>query len=264
MASLSGNTISSSYPGLFKTEDNAAITSTKTNLTDGLGNQTGIKIATNYFSAPNVYEVLDLKGQYYGPGFAASGTAPVANTQNILIYSTFYDPGMYDYSAITYNITTATTSSDVVDVAFYTLQMTAAGIQPSDLIMSGITLTTNSTGLKTTSLPSTLSFSGYGGGFFGVVYKISNAGITPTVRWGNSIPNFQITITQLGLSPNNVGLAITQPFRTNATSNTVPFSGLTSFQTSYTASQVVNAISTSAAVLPNALGFALNTRNFLQ
>jgi hypothetical protein len=47
MASLTGNLISTSYLGLLKTVDNAAITSTLKDITDGSGNATALSLSTN-------------------------------------------------------------------------------------------------------------------------------------------------------------------------------------------------------------------------
>jgi hypothetical protein len=47
MASLTGTTISSTYDGLLKTIDNSALTSTPKEITDGLGNGSGVAFDTN-------------------------------------------------------------------------------------------------------------------------------------------------------------------------------------------------------------------------
>lgn len=47
MASLTGNLISDSYLGLLKTVDNAAVTSTIKNITDGNGNASALSLSTN-------------------------------------------------------------------------------------------------------------------------------------------------------------------------------------------------------------------------
>ena len=44
MATLTGNSISTSYQGLIKTDDNAAIGATEKRVTDGLGNATNITV----------------------------------------------------------------------------------------------------------------------------------------------------------------------------------------------------------------------------
>src|SRR6056297_2846689 len=47
MASLTGQTISSTYDGLLKTTDNDVLTSGGKVITDGLGNSTGVTLDTN-------------------------------------------------------------------------------------------------------------------------------------------------------------------------------------------------------------------------
>ena len=47
MASLTGKTISSTYDGLLKTIDDSALTSTPKEITDGLGNGSGVAFDTN-------------------------------------------------------------------------------------------------------------------------------------------------------------------------------------------------------------------------
>jgi hypothetical protein len=133
----------------------------------------------------------NLKPDYGGSGFVAGAGSPnVALTQNRVLYLPFYDAGIYSYSAVSYNLGTLSSTSDVVSVAFYTLQQVPnIGIAPANLIMSGITLDSfapATTGVKTTILPSTLSFSGTGGGFYIVAFYVSNANVTPTVRYGGA------------------------------------------------------------------------------
>jgi len=189
MGTLTGQQINNTYDGLLKLSDSTTgITNSLQAIEDGLGNNTGSRIATNYFTAPNVVSIdANLVPDFMGCGVGTgSGTAFGTNTQNRLMYNIFYDTGVHSYSAITYNLGTLTSSSDVVDFYFYSLQLVPTiGIAPKDLIMSGITLTsTGSTGLKTTTLPSTLSFSGTGGGYYVSAWYVSNAGVTPTVRYG--------------------------------------------------------------------------------
>jgi hypothetical protein len=184
MSILTGQQINQTYPGLLNLATaTTGITSTPQQIQDGLGNNTGVKIATNYLTAPNVLGIQDYKGDYYGLGFQTAGSAPVASSQNIIIGQPFYDNGSYDYSAITYNMISSSTTADILTCAFYSSQyVDGVGLAPSVLIQSGITLTTTTTGFRTTTLPSTLSFSGYGPGYYWWVYKYSNSGVTPTVR----------------------------------------------------------------------------------
>lgn len=258
MSTLTGQQINLTYPGLLNLATaTTGITSNPQQIQDGLGNNTGIKIATNYLTAPNVVGSQDYKGDYYGLGFTTTTTNGVANTQNIILASPFYDNGLYDYSAITYNIGTSTTTSDVMTCAFYTSQyVDGVGLAPSVLIQSGITLTTNSTGLKTTTLPSTLSFSAYGPGNYFWVQKIANAGLTPTVGLKQSQQLASgISPAKVGLTLNPGGVSITLPIKA-LTNAIIAYSGLTNFQTSYSSSDVATY---STSVQPPIHGFALNT-----
>ena len=191
MSNLTGQQIQNTYEGLLNLQDSTTgITSNLQAIQDGLGNNTGARIATNFFTAPNVPNlnfnlIPDMMGTGVGP--TAQPTANPANSQNRIAYTIFWDSGVYSYSALTYNLATLSSTSDVVDLYFYTLQLVPGiGIAPKDLVMSGITLqSAGSTGYKTTALPSTLSFSGTGGGFYVVLSYIQNAGVTPTVRYAN-------------------------------------------------------------------------------
>jgi len=53
MATLTGQQINTTYPGLIKTEDNAAITGTAKALTDGVGNQMPIEVGTGGVNFPS-------------------------------------------------------------------------------------------------------------------------------------------------------------------------------------------------------------------
>jgi hypothetical protein len=259
MANLTGQAIQNTYPGLLNLATaTTGVTSTPQQIQDGLGNNTGTRIATNWLTNPMVLGMQDYKADYYGLGFTAAGSVPTANSQNIILAQLFYDNGTYDYSAMTYNVATATTTSDVVTCGFYTGQyVDGVGFAPSVLIQSGITMITNSTGVKTTTLPSTLSFSGYGPGYYFWLYKISNAGVTPTIRFGGGSGSMTAVIppAKLGFTLSPAGTAaslsvkgINQPI--------IAYSGLTNLQTSYSTTDVRTFSST---VAPQPSGFALNT-----
>jgi hypothetical protein len=262
MSNLTGQQIQNTYDGLLNLQDSTnGITSTLQPIQDGLGNNTGARIATNFFTAPNVPNLnMNLIPDYMGNGVSqGAGTAMIANSQNRLQYTIFYDNGVSSYSAITYNLGTLTSTSDVVTGFFYSLQLVPTiGIAPKDLIMSGITLqSATSTGLKTTALPSTLSFSGTGGGFYVFAYYVSNANVTPTVRYGGpnaALPpnSFQLT---LGYYTTINGLGISMGSRHSISTapliiNTLPV------QSSYSFSDIQNNQSTTAGAGP--IGFALN------
>lgn len=243
MSNLTGLQINQTYPGLLNLATaTTGITSTPQQITDGLGNNTGTKIATNWLTNPMVLGMQEYKGDYYGIGFGATAVAPVASTQNVMMAFPFYDSGSYDYSAITYNVASATTSSDVVTMGFYTTQFVdGTGLAPSVLVQSGITLISNSTGVKTTTLPSTLSFSAYGPGIYFAVIKISNAGVTPTIRY--TIPvlnNIYSNISQfkVGFVLTTAGTAASTMVKSPAGQVGIVYSGLTNFQTSYSTTDV--------------------------
>jgi len=263
MSTLTGQAIKDTYEGLLKLADSTTgITSSIQTIQDGLGNNTGMRVATNFFQSPTTLGINYLKGDYYGVGFTAANTGAIANTQNVIIAAAFYDPGLYDYSAITYNIGVATTTSDVWTGAFYTAQFAPnIGLGPSILIQSGITFTTNSTGVKTTTLPSTLSFSGYGPGIYFFVFKIANAGATPTVSpksgaYPNATFNTLSTFGPIGMTLSQSGALMQSPFKVNIQNTSVVYSSLSNFQTSYSTSDIS---SPSTAVTAPNWGWALKT-----
>jgi len=240
----------------------SGITSTYQPLQDGLGNNTGTRISTQGILSPNLPSLNNLMPDYGGTGFGTATVAPAANTQNRTLYQIFYDTGFYSYSAITYNVGTLTSTSDVVDIGFYSLQLVPGiGIAPKDLIMSGVTLISNSTGLKTTTLPSTLSFSGNGGGFHIMAITITNGNVTPTVRYttnnGFNSQN-QSYATSLGLYLANAGNALNVGHKmAGVTNNIFVLNNLSTLQSSYSTSDIINNISTTT--INGGYGFGLNT-----
>ena len=263
MATLTGQQINQTYDGLLKLEDSTTgITSTYQQIQDGLGNNTNSRISTQGILSPNLPSLNILKPDYAGVGFTAGvGTSNTALTQNKVLYFPFYDPGVYAFSAISYNLGTITTTSDVVTMAFYTMgQVPIIGLSPKDLIMSGITLeSATSTGIKTTNLPSTLSFSGTGGGFYIAAFYVSNSGVTTTARYGaaNLVANNQSFATTLGfyLNAAGTGTNIGQRFPT-AVGNTMSVLNLP-FQSSYSTADITTNVS---STLSNTIwGFGLKT-----
>ena len=262
MSNLTGQQIKDSYPGLLNLNTSTTgITSTYQQITDGLGNNTNTRISTSGIISPNVVGMNNLKPDYGGNGFNASGQAPVASTQNRTIFIPFYDTGLYSYSAISYNVISATSTSDVVTCAFYTMQQVPLiGVAPDTLVLSGITLTTNSTGIKTTALPSNLSFSGTGGGFYIFAMIISNSNVTPTIRFSNPVftTNAQGYGFNMGLYLNNAGTALNIGSKMISLSSLQyqTLNNLSSFQSSYSQSDISTNLSTSTFILPG-YGFGL-------
>jgi hypothetical protein len=262
MSNLTGQQINQTYDGLLNLQDSTTgITSTFQQIQDGLGNNTNTRISTAGILSPNIVNMNNLKPDFGGIGFNAGvGTANQALTQNKTLYGIFYDTGVNSYSAITYQCGTVTSTSDVVTMAIYTLQLVPGiGIAPKDLVMSGVTMISNSTGVKTTSLPSTLSFSGTGGGYYIVAYFVTNSGVTPTVRYtlGNFTTQNQSYSTSLGLYLNaaGTGSAIGQKYGNIGSTNNVlnlPF------QSSYSQSDITTNYVTTITTQPG-WGIALNT-----
>jgi len=262
MSNLTGQAIQDTYPGLLNLATaTTGITSTPQQIQDGLGNNTGLRIGTNFLTAPNVLGMQDYKGDYYGLGFSTTAVAPVASSQNVMIAIPFYDNGTYDYSAITYSVLTATSTSDVVTVGFYTTQFVdGVGLAPSQLIQSGTTLISNATGIRTTTLPSTLSFSAYGPGVYFFMMRIGNSGVTPTVRYGGAVFNSffaQYIGLKSGYQLTSAGTSISSPYKSPAGQASIVYSGLTNFQTSYSTSDVRTFSSTVTFNTP--YGFVVNT-----
>jgi hypothetical protein len=263
MATLSGQSISDTYDGLLKLEDSTTgITSTYQQIQDGLGNNTKTRISSVGIQSPTIIGMNNLKPDYAGNGFqAGAGTANTALTQNKVLYIPFYDPGVYSYSSITYSIGTLSTTSDVVTMAFYTMgQVPIIGASPKDLIMSGITLESvspSTTGVKTTTLPSTLSFSGTGGGFYMAAFYVSNSGVTPTIRYGggNITANNQSYAYNLGFyltvagTATNIGQRF--PVGFGAAAGVLNLS----FQPSYTSAEITSNVS--STISNSAWGFGL-------
>lgn len=259
MSTLTGSQINQSYQGLIKLADSTTgVTSNLQTLQDGLGNDLPMGVKDGYFYTPNQYTFPLYKGKYYGPGFNATASAGVAGTQNTVLIYPFLDQGLYSYSAMTYNLSQVTSTSDVVTAGFYDMDVYEdGGLYPKNLIMSGITLaSTGSTGIRTTALPSTLSFSGTGAGLYFMCVVISNANVTPTVRYTASAQIQQILgLSNFGQYMNAAGTAIAGP--QGNTSNALIRQRLTisSLPTTFTQSD----ISTRQATSPQDIGFVLNT-----
>jgi hypothetical protein len=266
MGTLTGQQINNTYDGLLKLEDSTTgITSTYQQIQDGLGNNTNTRISTQGIISPNVVGMNNLKPDYAGSGFnSGAGNANTANTQGRVLYYPFYDTGIFSYSAVSYNLGTLSSTSDIVTMAFYTMQQVPlVGVAPKDLIMSGITLDSVApavTGVKTSLLPSTLTFSGTGSGFYIAAFFVSNAGVTPTVRYG--IPNI-LTMNQaygynVGYYLNATGTGTLVGMRTGTIANQMSvINTLGNFQTTYSISDIQNNVS--STVNNGSWGFGLKT-----
>lgn len=263
MSTLTGNQIKDTYQGLLKLADSTTgITQNLQAIQDGLGNNTGVRIAQDQIEAPNIPSFVPLKSRFYGSGLQnTNANQYAAGIQGTILATPFQDGGDYSYSAITFNTTTQTSTSDTVEFAFYTTQMiNPFGLFPHTPIISGITADTTTTGLKTFVFPSPISFSGYGGGLYFLVYKISNAGVQPTWRPGTANPAATNQPQIYGFIQSFTPLTYqAQSIRVNNPAGTMMvFSGLTTFDNPY--SNTINtAQSTSTSVAGNGAGFVLHT-----
>ena len=94
MADLSSLPINTSYPGVLNLETaTTGITQSIQALQDGLGNNTGVKIAEDRFEGSNIFNVYrPAAAKYYGNGIGTTATPP-AGSQNVLSSIFFYDNG---------------------------------------------------------------------------------------------------------------------------------------------------------------------------
>lgn len=265
MSALTGNQIKDTYQGLLKLADSTTgITSSFQAVQDGLGNDTGLRIATGQLESDNIPSFVPLKARYYGNGFSnSSATNYASGIQNTILATPFYDNGNYSYSAISINVVQQTSTSDTLAFAIYTSQMiNPNGLYPHAPIISGLTADVSSTGIKTVSFGSNISMSGYGAGVYWLVWEISNAGVQPTFRPGvgqqSSLLNqlyFPIYGTTLSFTTNSY-----QSFNryNNSANSFQSFSGLTTFDNPY--SNTINtAQSTTTTLAGAAMGFLLHT-----
>lgn len=230
MSTLSGQSINSTYQGLLKLSNSTTgITSSFQSIEDGLGNNTGTKISTKGILAPNILNLPVVAANKVGVGISNTGTFAYANDEyDSIHWVPFFDFGINSYSGMYYSVSAITSTSDVVSIAFYNSQWDDnVGLIPYQLIATGGTLTTNSTGYKTLTLPSSLSFSGYGSGWYFLGYITTNSGTTPTVkfrsaRWTEPINNF-LRVFYGGYGPVgsvnnyvNAGITVSGPPTTNS------------------------------------------------
>ena len=262
MSNLTGQQINQTYSGLLNLATaTTGITSSYQQIQDGLGNNTNTRISTLGIQSTTISSINSgLKPDFGGVGFNAASAANVAGIQNKTLYLPFYDSGFNSYSAITYNTITQTTIGDTVSAAFYSLQLVPGiGYAPKDLIMSGISMTVNSTGVKTTTLPSTLSFSGTGGGYYIMAFYFANSGATPVARFGNSTSNIltnPLAYSSLGFYQNAAGTGTNIGSKYNTTNSSSLLN--LSFQASYTPAEIIANYNTTITT-QGYIGFALNT-----
>ena len=262
MSDLSNLNINQSFQGILNLSDSTTgITTTPQQIQDGLGNDTGIKIGTDRLEGGNILNYYrPSTPQYLGVGFTATAVSPGA-VQNQLVCNITYDSGLHSYSAITLNCSTLEAGTSV-DVAFYNTQyLDTYGIAPYQKLTE-VNVDTTTTGIKTITFGTPLSFSGTGAGIYWVVFRYNTAG-TPVLRL-TSVANINFALssnwlnfTNLGLVYNTAGTAIMQSFRVNSTTSNLAGMVLNTatFPNPMTSTQLTTITSTSVS----SAGFILHT-----
>lgn len=266
MSNLSPLPINTSYKGLLNLEDSTTgITSTFQSIQDGLGNDTGIKISTNGLGGGNTYNFFKpAPAKYYGTGISsASMINPSAGWENDVNVTFFYDSGIHSYSAVTM-ICNTSSASESLEFAFYDIQYVENyGYLPKSKLTTTLTGDCTSTGTKTMTFGTPLSFSGQGPGLYFFVYRLV-APTTPAQRWGasmNSISSFAAQYSpQMGFVSNTLNQGFPSFWKTTVSTafhTVLNFNGLTTFPTTWTTTNwdlVANGLTT--APYP---GFLLHT-----
>lgn len=197
MSNLTGQQINQTYKGLLNLSNSTTgITSTFQSIEDGLGNDTGLDISTQGLLGPNIFNIPKFSIRKVGSGIANDLTLSyAADEYDSIVWTPFYDFGVNSYSSITYNLSAATSNSDVVSIAFYNSQFDDTyGLIPYQRLFTGGTITTTGgAGQKTTTLPSSISFSGNGGGIYWIGLLTTNVGATPTVKFNAARMQTQTT-----------------------------------------------------------------------
>jgi hypothetical protein len=264
MSNLSNLQINQSFQGLLKLADSTTgITQSLQSVQDGLGNDTGLKLAQDFFTAPSLISFKPLGKATGGPGITTgAGTANPTSSQDKIFATYFLDEGINSYSGITFRVGTVTSTADEINFAFYSVaQTTQYGLAPEDLIMSGFSLNAAdlaATGLITIALPSTLKFP-YPGPF-ALLWYVSNPGnVTPTARLTGPAE----TASQVGLMAQMYGYiasvdgtgAQNPYYGANAESSSVYYSTTTSpFLVSYTPATIA---ATANSTIYSSAGFIL-------
>lgn len=265
MADLSSLPINTSYPGVLNLETaTTGITQSIQALQDGLGNNTGVKIAQNRFEGANIFNIYRPSvAKYYGTGFANTAASTSTNSSNLVGFVPFYDIGVNSYSAFTINITTLA-ASESIDIAFYNAQyLEPYGYVPYQKLDTEINISAASTGLKTGTFSSPISFSGTGPGFYFIVFRNNSGAATPVMRSARPIapPGFYVPewlmIANLGIVPNANGGLYNNSYMVNGSASITNFYNIASFPTTWTSTEFNTITNGSSANI--APGFVLHT-----
>lgn len=231
MSTLSGQTIQNTYDGLLKLEDSTVgINSGEQYVTDGLGNNTGLRIGQDFFSPVFGYSHYPMSepNDYYGIGIGSAQATYNASQNNGKTVIYFYDRGVDSYSAVTWNGWTPGDANDSIDFAFYKMDfIDPYGYVPTEKISDVYTWTGITAGFKTIVLPSNLTFSGTGAGIYCLVFVLKTTDATFTARLTNSsytVSNLNsIFGGMLGYVKNSLNNGAPFWYQTNSTSLIVSY-----------------------------------------
>lgn len=260
MSQLTNLQINQSYQGLLNLADSTSgITPTFQTIQDGLGNDIPARVSNSRFVSNNFVSYVNFTPDYMGNGLTTTSSAPIAGSQSGIITTLFYDSGVFEYSALTTSVITATSTSDIASFGFYTAQwVNGYGLSPAELIFSGTSLDVASTGFKTFTFGTNQTFSGTGSGIYFFVLEIRNAGVTPTMRLANKITSVTIEPAfsqQYGFVANNAGTAYQNAWKNSVANNTGILYNNLGLQSSYSQSDITTNFSTTQVI---GQGFLLN------
>lgn len=257
MGTLSGQTIQSTYEGLLKLSNSQnPVTNILQSVEDGFGNETGMKISSNYFTQKNQIPVGNFVGKYYGVGITTSSAGVNTGNDNRINIQAFYDQGRYYYSAITWYVQTAS-ATDTFEAAIYTSEFSQEiGFYPSNLLISGITANTTTTGLKTYVFPQNIILSAENINF--LVFKFTTTAATRTLNFRSPLltqANAALPI-MYGHYISPAGNYTVPTFKSPVANHySASYSGLTNFQNTFVESDF-NTLQTNNQ---NSYGFVLHT-----
>lgn len=206
MATLSGNTIQSTYQGLLKLADSTTgITNTIQTVQDGLGNDVGgVEVNDETFKTTSNYYQPFFKMTYGGGSGISNGNfTPGTNvitsiTRRFTGY--YYDLGVNSYSAMTFVVNTLGAGTEVYNFAVYDAKLHPTfGLVPNNRLTDVYNIpSTSPLGLLTIPFNSPLKFDGgvyfvmfqtWGAGNTTGTFRLRGAGNTlgPSYNYGNML-----------------------------------------------------------------------------
>ena len=257
MANLTGQQIKDTYYGLLNLNTaTTGITSTLQNITDGLGNSTGSRIATNQFYSPTTFGfVPNYVPDYMGVGYNNTAVTPQLNSANKTLYMPFYDTGVHTYTSTTFNNAVVVNNNDNIGISFYTPQYVSGyGIAPQTQLDSVAFTGLTTTGPKTATLTAPLKFPTPG--FYICCLYISSTAATPTLRFTQSVaPTLNQSVAlQMGFTTGTAANTLSLGFKNSGVG--ANYSSLNfSPNPSYTAADIASLYSTVTSL---GWGFSLN------